>query len=216
MAPIGPSLPSSFAGPQLPPTAGPQRPSAPPPAPDSDSDDDYSPSLPPDLLAARLAGPSKPILGPSLPHSFPAAPPPKRETPLSAAYLDDDDDSFGPMPLAEGYGVVENEGVRLVREREEREEEKRRKAEAGKGKMVREEWMLVPPKEVSLLSSESLACVRVREGREADGVIPRSDGHDQTQVSHVPAVRQSRREEGRRWTQLVDRDAGGEAAEVGG
>ena len=81
---------------------------------------------------------------------------PKRETPLSAPYLDDDDDSFGPMPLAEGYRVVENEGVRLVREREEREEEKRRKAAEGKGKMVREEWMLVPPKEVSLLSSEFL------------------------------------------------------------
>ena len=61
------------------------------------------------------------------------------------------------MPLPAGHKVEEeSEGARLFREREEREKEKLRKEQEGKGKLVREEWMLVPPKEMDLLSSESL------------------------------------------------------------
>lgn len=78
----------------------------------------------------------------------------KRETPLSSTYSDDEDDSFGPMPLAAGYREAENEGVRLFREREEREEEKRRKEKEGKGKMKREEWMMLPPEDKDLATSK--------------------------------------------------------------
>ncbi|KAM0756213.1 hypothetical protein T439DRAFT_376450 [Meredithblackwellia eburnea MCA 4105] len=167
MAPIGPSLPTatvSTAGPQLP-TAGPQL----PPGPakhdddgddDDDSDDDFGPALPPDLVQARqsnphkqpVAGPSFPptasssraVQGPALPPGF--APPPRDES-------DDDDDDFGPMPLPAGVSIDDNDGARQFREREEREREKRRREAEGDGKPKREEWMLVPPKEMDLMSS---------------------------------------------------------------
>ena len=183
----------------------------PPPPADDDSDDDFGPSLPPDLAEARRAGPvagpslpTKTVLGPSLPPGFAPPSAPRRETPLSAAYLDDDDDSFGPMPLPAGMKADDNDGARAFREREEREAEKRRKEAAGKGKPQREEWMLVPPKEMDLMSSAcrflSLAL------RAATDFKRRSDGHDQAQVAHVPAV-----DQGRHWTQAgraepLDRD----------
>ncbi|KAI5480887.1 hypothetical protein MNV49_006696 [Pseudohyphozyma bogoriensis] len=169
--PIGPSLPP--AGPQLP-SAGPQLPphlaaslaASAPAEDDDDSDDDFGPSLPPDMVDAHkaraVAGPQLPekkVMGPMMPPGFDAGaggdePPRKRETPLSNLYSDDDDD-FGPMPLPAGYRVEDDTGVRAFREREEREQEKRRLQEEGegKGKLQREEWMLVPPKEMDLLSS---------------------------------------------------------------
>lgn len=64
---------------------------------------------------------------------------------------DDEDDSVGPMPLPAGANYEDNDGARLFREREEREKEKERQAKEGK-KLQREEWMLVPPKEMDLLS----------------------------------------------------------------
>lgn len=154
MAPIGPSLPPNVrlaapAGPQLPPGLAA---SIAPATNDSDDDDDFGPSLPPDLLVARS---SKPVIGPSLPSSFPPSASQKRETPLSVAYSDDDDD-FGPMPLPAGYSTGENDAVRAFREREDRAEEKKRNEERDKGKIKREEWMLVPPKEISLLASMPL------------------------------------------------------------
>jgi hypothetical protein len=172
---IGPQRPAqASAGPQLP--ARVALPSRPPP--DSDSDDDYTPDLPPDMLVSRST-PAEPtvapkkVLGPTLPPGFslPSAssssfytPPspvrapiaaPRKETPLSNLYEDDSDDDFGPKPLPAGASSTpyESEGVRLFRERQEREEEKARKEKEGKGKMVREEWMMVPPEEVSLLAS---------------------------------------------------------------
>lgn len=171
---IGPSIPANIglaqtAGPQLPPSHSTNANAT---NEDSDSDDDFSPSLPPDMLAARanpssapVAGPvfpfpstsTKKVLGPTLPPGFSSSSSsgPRRETPLSNRYLDDDDD-FGPQPVAPGSRSGENEGVREFREREERELEKKRKeTEAGKGKMKREEWMMVPPEDVDLLSSAS-------------------------------------------------------------
>ncbi|GAA5823792.1 hypothetical protein JCM11251_003295 [Rhodosporidiobolus azoricus] len=158
------------AGPHLPTSA------APPPADEDDSDDDYGPSLPPDLvkptvagptLPPPVAGPSRPSIGPTLPPHLsggrspsppqssssrqvagPSFPPPQ---PYGAA--DDSDDDFGPMPLPEGVTYEENDGARLFREREERQAEKERKEREGAGKPKREEWMLVPPKEMDLLSS---------------------------------------------------------------
>ncbi|KAM0790613.1 hypothetical protein ACM66B_004477 [Microbotryomycetes sp. NB124-2] len=117
-----------------------------------------------------VLGPARPpstssaasVLGPSLP------PPPgatadrpasssKRETPLSNMYSDDSDDGEGPgpMPLPQDSSSArdDNDGVRQFKEREQREQERRRREEADKGKIKREEWMLVPPKELDLAKS---------------------------------------------------------------
>jgi hypothetical protein len=56
------------------------------------------------------------------------------------------------MPLPAGVQVEENEGARMFREREERQAEKERKEREGAGKPKREDWMLVPPKEMDLMS----------------------------------------------------------------
>ncbi|GAA5889191.1 hypothetical protein JCM6882_000671 [Rhodosporidiobolus microsporus] len=183
--PIGPQLPPHLAALADPsgsasdpppasagPSAGPHLPTA-PPADEDDSDDDYGPALPPDLvkgpvagptLPPPVAGPSKASIGPQLPPHLaggrPSPPPapssrpiagPSRPPPAYAA--DDSDDDFGPMPLPAGVAVDENDGARQFREREEREAERERKAREGDGKPKREEWMLVPPKEMDLLSS---------------------------------------------------------------
>lgn len=50
----------------------------------------------------------------------------------------------------------DNDGARAFLEREERQREKERlEKEKGEGKLQREEWMLVPPKEMDLMSSKS-------------------------------------------------------------
>ncbi|KAL8283735.1 hypothetical protein RQP46_005530 [Phenoliferia psychrophenolica] len=201
MAPIGPSLPRP-AGPQLPPSV-----SLPAPAPaadDDSSDDDFGPSLPPDLVAARssapTAGPSLPskvVQGPSLPPGF--APPSasssssyRRETPLSAPYLDDDDDDFGPMPLPAGMKPLDNDGARAFKEREEREAEKRRKEAAGKGKPQREEWMLVPPKEMDLMSTMDTTKLKSRTFQQSTKVVTGPKPGGPNLWTETPAERQQR------------------------
>lgn len=66
---------------------------------------------------------------------------------------DDDDDAVGPLPLPEGYRFEDDNGVQQFREREERERKRKQEALEDK-KPKREEWMLVPPKEMDLLSCE--------------------------------------------------------------
>lgn len=67
------------------------------------------------------------------------------------------------MPLPAGAQVSEeSEGARLFREREERQKEKERKEKEGDGKPKREEWMLVPPKEMDLLACEFVRAGGVR------------------------------------------------------
>ena len=157
----------SIAGPRLPPHLARQldhqtRSPVVSPQPSQESDDDYTPSLPPDLAAARSTAP---VAGPTMPPPGavlgPAKPPQaglsrrRRETPLSAAYSDaSDDDGFGPMPLPAGadYDEGESAGARLFREREEREKEKERKKKENEGKLTRDEWMIVPPENMGLLA----------------------------------------------------------------
>ncbi|GAA5859381.1 hypothetical protein JCM1840_004589 [Sporobolomyces johnsonii] len=180
--PIGPQLPPHLAaqsttsasiGPALPPSvsagpAPPPPPSAPRPGSDDDSDDDFGPSLPPELLEQRqraavaghslpaAAGPSsnRVTAGPQLPPHLASSSRRSPSPPRPRAY-DSDDDDFGPMPLPAGYRPAsdDNEGARLFKEREEREAERIRKEKEGAGKPKREEWMLVPPQEMDLLSS---------------------------------------------------------------
>lgn len=108
------------AGPSQPATVGPAIPAAlltknpvPEVAEDEDDEDDYMPALPPDLNKSQPSAPSGPprkVLGPSFP-------------PLAGgrgAYLDDDDDDVGPMPLPAGYQVPEKDGVTEFLEKEER------------------------------------------------------------------------------------------------
>ncbi len=95
---IGPSV----AGPQMPPELVKQQQDD-----DDDDEDDYAPALPPELLAARQAGPEKRVQGPTLP-----------------TYDDDSDDDVGPKPLPAGRtSVNETDGVKQFME----QEEKRRK-----------------------------------------------------------------------------------------
>ncbi|GAA5891163.1 hypothetical protein JCM8208_002522 [Rhodotorula glutinis] len=141
------------------------------PPPDSDSDDDFGPSLPPDLAQERkdrppaagpqlpphLAGPSSrpPPAGPQLPPHLAAARAGPSRPPYGADQEDDDDDdSVGPMPLPAGYAPssVDEDGARAFKEREERARDKERAARQD-NKPKREEWMLVPPKEMDLMSS---------------------------------------------------------------
>lgn len=120
MSTIGPELPPHLRvrskqeedGPSV---AGPQIPTnflKPAVEEEDEDEDDYAPSLPPDMIAARQAGPSagpvKPVKGPSLPTSY---------------YRDDDsDDDVGPRPLPPSaqrhHGELD--GVKQFLEKEER------------------------------------------------------------------------------------------------
>lgn len=127
------------------------------PADDSGEEDDYTPALPPDLAAARSAGPS-------LSSKSKSDTPPKRQyvgpsLPSSQAYDDDSDSDVGPQPLPAAYAsqVEEKSGVEEFLEREERR--RKLQEEAGKPKKLqREEWMLVPPK-----SGDLLACAFIKD-----------------------------------------------------
>ncbi|GAA6038421.1 hypothetical protein JCM8097_007640 [Rhodosporidiobolus ruineniae] len=219
--PIGPQLPPHFAAPQrsaeddaAPPAPSSSSTAAAPPPPahdttgnDSDSDD-YGPSLPPDLephhTAAPVAGPSKPSIGPSLPPHLAArqrSPSPGPAPALGpsrppAAYRpaeDSDDDDFGPMPLPAGVQFEDNDGARQFREREERQAEKERKEREGAGKPKREEWMLVPPKEMDLLSS--MDTTKLKSRGFATGKAAASAGKKEgpsTLWTETPAERQQR------------------------
>lgn len=155
---IGPEIPAHL----LPSTSA-SKPAPPPPSKDdggndSDASSDYAPDLPPELLSSRQA-PSKPIAGPQLP---PHLTRPSRREPSPES-----EEDFGPAPLPPPVGVSredDNDGARAFLEREERQREKERlEKEKGEGKLQREEWMLVPPKEMDLMSSKTtqLSIVRV-------------------------------------------------------
>ncbi|KAH7925689.1 hypothetical protein BV22DRAFT_417566 [Leucogyrophana mollusca] len=151
-----------------------------PTAEDSDEDDDYTPALPPDLLAARTQpGPSS---GTPRPTS-PPVPPPAASASISRSaadsssrrvvgpsfpgpnsYDDDSDDDVGPKPLPAGLSAAHEErsGVQEFLEREER---RRKQAEEdSKPKALkREEWMLVPPKASDLLGSLDPTKLKARQ-----------------------------------------------------
>ncbi|GAA5897525.1 GPALPP motifs-containing protein 1 [Sporobolomyces salmoneus] len=132
---------------------------------EEDSDSDYTPDLPPELLKARRepqastsssASTSKVVAGPQLPPHLLAS---SSSRPSPSRPDSDSEEDFGPGPLPPPAGVSNddglNEGARAFLEREERQREKERKEreEAGNKKMKREEWMLVPPKEMDLMST---------------------------------------------------------------
>ncbi|MBW0470093.1 hypothetical protein O181_009808 [Austropuccinia psidii MF-1] len=96
---------------------------------------------------------SNSIIGPALPPGF------SRSSGPEVSYNIDDedlsDDQIGPTPLlanAIHKNRQENEGVTALREREERRKERERIEKESKV-LKREEWMLLPPKELDLKSS---------------------------------------------------------------
>lgn len=150
---IGPAIPETLNGPSE--------------NEDESDDDDYGPALPPDLLASRSApsdaGPSKRLVGPSMP--------PTGHNRTTQYYDDDSDDDVGPRPLPSGVKFVEIDPVRQFMEKEERRRQQVevsrffrtvarfecqtvRSQEAAKPKALkRDEWMLVPPSSSDLLGS---------------------------------------------------------------
>lgn len=151
----------SSIGPQIPPHLLPTV-SAPTENDTAESDeDDYTPALPPDLAAARNAvGPSsRPTPGPSTRRSPSPVPPrrvigPTRPTvrPEHDVHPDSDSDAdVGPQPLPiYALATSTHSGVEEFLEREARRRKNVEEAQQPK-KLVREEWMLVPPKAGDLL-----------------------------------------------------------------
>ncbi|KAJ6501795.1 hypothetical protein DFH09DRAFT_1265297 [Mycena vulgaris] len=162
----------SVAGPQLP------RPAA--AADEDDSEDDYAPALPPDMLASSSA-PKKPVAGPTMPPAYPPTYDPR------AHYDDSDDDDVGPRPLPAGVGFAERDAVKEFMAKEE----KRRKEveEAAKPKAPkRDEWMLVPPTS-SVLGNLDPTKLKARQF--ARSAAP-SRSTDNTLWTETPAERQQR------------------------
>ncbi|KAF9231604.1 hypothetical protein BU15DRAFT_90866 [Melanogaster broomeanus] len=145
-------------------------------------EDDYTPALPPQLAAARkAAGPSlrpTPTAGPSTRRSSS----PRRAVDENPDSNSDADSDVGPQPLPAYLLAVtqEKSGVQEFLEREERRK---------KNKLVREEWMLVPPKAGDLLGSLDPTKLKARQfGR---GSAPARDS-DTSLWTETPAERQQR------------------------
>ncbi|KAG2135135.1 hypothetical protein DEU56DRAFT_399943 [Suillus clintonianus] len=178
MSSIGPQIPAHL----LPSIAS---------AEDSDEEDDYTPSLPPDLAASRTAGPSLPSTSES------NTPPPKRQyvgpsLPRPQAPYDDDSDSdVGPQPLPAAYAsrVEGKSGVEEFLEREERRRKLQEEASKPK-KLQREEWMLVPPKKGDLLAS--LDPTKARPRQFARSAAPSRDDSGSSLWTETPAEKQQR------------------------
>ncbi|KNE98810.1 hypothetical protein PSTG_07997 [Puccinia striiformis f. sp. tritici PST-78] len=154
----------SIAGPSYPPHSQDKSsapvPSGPKPNPpqqedsDSDSEDDFMPSLPPNFQ------PSKPkaAIGPTLPPGFVVSDDNHNEE------EDDDDGVAGPAPLPTHLAskfALENEGVLALKDREERQKELDRIERESK-LLKREEWMLMPPKELDLQATMDPTKIKAR------------------------------------------------------
>ncbi|KAJ3902269.1 hypothetical protein F5879DRAFT_964911 [Lentinula edodes] len=121
--------------------------------PDEDeSEDDYTPALPPDMIPSTS---SKPAASPVT--SKPSATSkPYSRTSLAVSYnLDsDDDDDIGPRPLPSNAVLPTVDPVAEFIAKEERRKERIREEEEEKKKgPKREEWMLVPPSKGDLLAN---------------------------------------------------------------
>ncbi|GAA5961917.1 hypothetical protein JCM8115_001609 [Rhodotorula mucilaginosa] len=217
---IGPQLPPHLAQSREPNADAEAGPAAPPRDDDGD-EDDFGPALPPDMQQDRkrlshaeqsptaVAGPQLPphlahttpaVCGPSLPTLGPTLPPRRAVGPSRPPYgtaedgEDDSDGEVGPLPPPVGQQVDDDAGVRLFREREERERRKQQE-EAENKKPKREEWMLVPPKEMDLLSSMDTTKLKSR-GFATGKAAQRASGSDSSSGvnlwTETPAERQER------------------------
>ncbi|KAK4056988.1 hypothetical protein OIO90_001888 [Microbotryomycetes sp. JL221] len=210
-----------------------------PVAPDTDSDDDFGPALPPDMMQARQqpltsvqedSGRLSVVAGRAMPHSSsargsalgPSLPPStshssRKETPLSNMYSEDSDDDYGPgpMPMAPGQAIDDNDGARQFREREQRLADKARREAEDKAKPKREEWMLVPPKELDLMKSLDPTKLKGRGfSQKATSDKPKSNQEGIDLWTETPQQRAQRLEDealGKRKKAVQSRTGGGES-----
>ncbi|KAF5385557.1 hypothetical protein D9757_006741 [Collybiopsis confluens] len=111
---------------------------------EEESDDDYAPTLPPDMVK-----PASSKAEPSL--SVPARPSSRVNT---VQYLaeDSDDEDIGPKPSASAPAAADPVAEFIAREERRKERLKAEEEEKKKGPK-REEWMLVPPSSGDLLGT---------------------------------------------------------------
>ncbi|KAJ3720195.1 hypothetical protein DFJ43DRAFT_726146 [Lentinula guzmanii] len=120
-----------------------------------DSEDDYAPALPPDMIPSTSSKPT-----PSFSSSFPSSKPSTVSEPYqgpryNATYDSDpdDDDDIGPKPPPSNAVLPTVDPVAEFIAKEERRKERIREQEEEKKKgPKREEWMLVPPSQGDLLA----------------------------------------------------------------
>ncbi|KAJ7744171.1 hypothetical protein B0H16DRAFT_995349 [Mycena metata] len=192
MSAIGPAIPSHLLNPTTgdaedeedggPQVAGPPLPPVPPKVDenDSESEDDYAPALPPDMVASSS---KKPVAGPTMPPSYP----PTYDRRVQYHDPNDSDDEVGPRPLPAGVNFAERDAVKEFMDKEE----KRRKEveEAAKPKAPkRDEWMLVPPSS-SVLGN--LDPTKLKPRQFARTAAP-TRSTDNTLWTETPAERQQR------------------------
>jgi hypothetical protein len=161
----------SFTGPHVPEHLLPTVPATTENDATESDEDDYTPALPPELAAARKAtGPSSELIpGPSTRRS-PPLPPPRRvigpafpsARPIHDVNPDSDSDSdgdVGPRPLPADVLAKTRDDTSGVKEFLEREARRRKNVEEANQpkKLMRDEWMLVPPKAGDLLACASLS-----------------------------------------------------------
>ncbi|KAJ6502173.1 hypothetical protein C8R45DRAFT_611245 [Mycena sanguinolenta] len=188
MPAIGPSIPSHLlnpqsssdvaeeesneeAGPKLPPQAVQDE--------ADDSEDDYTPALPPDMIASSS---KKPVAGPTMPPAYPSTYDRRIQY-----HADDSDDDVGPRPLPAGVGFEERDAVKEFMAKEEKR--RREVEEAAKPKAPkRDEWMLVPPSS-SVLGN--LDPTKLKPRQFARTAAPSRDT-DNTLWTETPAERQQR------------------------
>ncbi|KAJ6569123.1 hypothetical protein B0H19DRAFT_1134646 [Mycena capillaripes] len=193
MSSIGPTIPShllnrpssgddvandSDEGPQV---AGHQLPTpSPQNVEEDDSEDDYAPALPPDMIASSS---KKPVVGPTMPPSYP----PTYDRRVQYHDPNDSDDDVGPRPLPAGVGFEERDAVKEFMDKEEKR--RREVEEAAKPKAPkRDEWMLVPPSS-SVLGN--LDPTKLKPRQFARTSAP-SKSTDNTLWTETPAERQQR------------------------
>lgn len=130
-----------------------------------DDEDDYTPALPPELVAHGTGAKPKPYSQAGLITTSNPSPEPSRRIlgpslPSHSSYSnldeDSDEDDVGPKPLPEGLRPMhEKDAVAEFMEREERRRKNEELAKKPKA-LKREEWMLVPPSAGDLLGSTYL------------------------------------------------------------
>ncbi|KAF8915561.1 hypothetical protein CPB85DRAFT_1159787, partial [Mucidula mucida] len=152
---------------------------------DEEDEDDYVPSLPPDLLASRKAGPSAPTRVPAKQVKGPTLP--------SAYYPDgDSDDDVGPRPLPPTAQGNNNkiDGVQQFLEKEERRRQQIEEASKPKA-LQRDEWMLRPPTSSELLAN--LDPTKMNRPRQfARSAAPAPKNTDSNLWTETPAERRQR------------------------
>jgi len=169
---IGPSIPSIVP-------AQPSGPAFPQDEEDEEEEDDYTPALPPKLLASRSA--SKRVHGPSFPPSA-----------AQGFGGEDSDEDVGPMPLPAGFSLPETDAVSEFLEKEERRRKHVEDAEKPKA-LKRDEWMLAPPSSSDLLSK--IDPTKMNKPRQFSRTAKQSRDVDSSLLRETPAERQQRLED---------------------